>query len=340
MHDLEERLGKPVMEKAFREYYKRWHFRHPSAADLRAALVDVSGDAKTVNEIFDQYVYGTAFIDDRIASIDNDEVVPQAGVFDKDGKRSEVEAEVLEKQLDKQREDWQKAHKDAKSWEGPFPWRGTVTVVRDGAPAPQLLRVTFADGSHVFDVLAAEALGQAVGGFVADADQADHARHAQLAPGVLEDGQARFGGVAVVAVFGLEHPAQFDIGPAFRIHQAGAADEGAAVLQFQRPHAVAAQLPMAEQHRQRTPGMAAVQRLAVADPARAGGVGEHRGVVVEMAGGEGGQAQARGFDGGYVEHRDIRWQACRPAGWRGREYSWRDSRPSSGRRFSRRWPCR
>lgn len=148
MHDLEERLGKPVMEKAFREYYRRWHFRHPSVADLRATLIDVSGDAKNVNEIFDQYVYGTAFIDDRVASIDNEEVVPQAGVFDKDGKRSEVDAEELDKQLDRQREDWEKAHKDAKPGEGPFRWRGTVTVVRDGAPAPQLLRVTFADGSH------------------------------------------------------------------------------------------------------------------------------------------------------------------------------------------------
>ena len=148
MHDLEERLGKPVMEKAFREYYRRWHFRHPSVADLRATLIDVSGDAKNVGEIFDQYVYGTAFIDDRVASIDNGEATPQAGVFDKNGKRSEVDAEELEKQLDKQRDDWQRAHKDAKSDEGPFPWRGTVTVVREGSPVPQLLRVTFADGSH------------------------------------------------------------------------------------------------------------------------------------------------------------------------------------------------
>lgn len=148
MHDLEERLGKPVLEKAFREYYRRWHFRHPSVADLRATLIDVSGDAKNVNEIFDQYVYGTAFIDDRIATIDNEEAVPQAGVFDKDGKRNEVEAEALDKQLDRQREDWRKAHPGAKGDGGPFPWRGTVTVVRDGAPVPQLLRVTFADGSH------------------------------------------------------------------------------------------------------------------------------------------------------------------------------------------------
>jgi aminopeptidase N len=34
MHDLEERLGKDVMEQGFREYYKRWRFRHPSVACL------------------------------------------------------------------------------------------------------------------------------------------------------------------------------------------------------------------------------------------------------------------------------------------------------------------
>ncbi|TBR40027.1 MULTISPECIES: M1 family metallopeptidase [Dyella] len=148
MHDLEERLGTPVLERAFKEYYKRWHFRHPSAADLRQTLIDVSGNARAVNEIFDQYVYGTAMIDDRIASIDNDEVLPLAGVFDENGTRTEVVSDDLDKKLDKQRKAWEKAHPDAKKGEGPFPWRGTVTVVRDGAQVPQLLRVTFADGSH------------------------------------------------------------------------------------------------------------------------------------------------------------------------------------------------
>ncbi len=147
MHDLEERLGKGVTERAFREYYKRWRFRHPSAADLRAALIDVSGDAKTVNEIFDQYVYGTARIDDRVASIDTAEVLPQVGSVLKDGKRTEIDGTELDKQIDKQRKDWAKAHPKAKPGSGPFPWNSTVTVSRDGAQVPQLLRVKFADGS-------------------------------------------------------------------------------------------------------------------------------------------------------------------------------------------------
>ncbi|MFC5435674.1 M1 family metallopeptidase [Rhodanobacter umsongensis] len=147
MHDLEERLGTPVLERAMHEYYRRWRFRHPSSADLRATLIDVSGNAKAVNQIFDQYVYGTQHVDDRVSSIDTDEVLPQAGSSMKDGKRAEVVASDLDKQIDRQREAWAKAHPGAKPGSGPFPWRSTVTVRRDGAPVPQLLRVTFADGS-------------------------------------------------------------------------------------------------------------------------------------------------------------------------------------------------
>jgi hypothetical protein len=148
MHDLEERLGAQVTERAFAEYYKRWRYRHPSVADLRATLIDVSGDAKDVNEIFDQYVYGTAHIDDRVSSIDTEEVTPPDGSFVTDGKRSEIDADAQKKRLAKQRDDWNKAHPKAEHGEGPFPWRSTVTVIRDGAAVPQQLRVTFADGSH------------------------------------------------------------------------------------------------------------------------------------------------------------------------------------------------
>lgn len=130
------------------EYYRRWRFRHPSSADLRATLIDVSGNAKAVNDIFDQYVYGTRQIDDRVSSIDTDEVLPKTGSSLKDGKRVELLASELDKQIDQQREAWKKAHPKAKPGSGgPFPWRSTVTVRRDGAPVPQVLRVTFADGS-------------------------------------------------------------------------------------------------------------------------------------------------------------------------------------------------
>ena len=149
MHDMEERLGKPVMERAMRLYYQRWRFRHPSSADLRAALIDGSGDAKDVDAIFDQYVYGTSHIDDRVTDIDGSEVLPNAGVVTRNGKPVENDQHALDQQIRQQREAWEKAHPTpASEDEGPFPWHSTVTVFRDGASLPQLLRVGFADGTH------------------------------------------------------------------------------------------------------------------------------------------------------------------------------------------------
>ena len=149
MHDLEERLGKSTLERAMHLYYQRWRYRHPSSADLRAALIDGSGDAKDVNAIFDQYVYGTQHIDDSVTDIDTQEVLPNAGVITKNGRPVESDQDALDKQVKQQREAWEKAHPKAKfEDEGPFPWHSTVTVLRTGAPAPQILRVNFADGTH------------------------------------------------------------------------------------------------------------------------------------------------------------------------------------------------
>jgi hypothetical protein len=149
LHDLEARLGTPALERAFRLYYQRWRFRHPSVADFRAALIDSSGNARDVDAIFSEYVYGTGKLDDRVDAIDTSEVLPEAGVTWKDGKSTEVVASDLDKQIDKQREDWKKAHPDAKPGApGPFPWHSTVTVTRDGIAAPEVLRVTYEDGTH------------------------------------------------------------------------------------------------------------------------------------------------------------------------------------------------
>lgn len=147
MHDLEERLGKEVMEKAFRDYYARWHFRHPSIADLQASLSESSGKPDVVAQVFNQYVFGTDRIDDRVSDITSDEVLPLAGTVMKDGRRVETSSEENEAAIDKQREAWNKAHPDAKKGTGPFPWKTVVTVWRDGSSVPQTLKVSFADGS-------------------------------------------------------------------------------------------------------------------------------------------------------------------------------------------------
>jgi hypothetical protein len=147
MHDLEERLGKDVTEKAFRQYYATWHFRHPSLADLQATLSEVSGKPEVVADVFDHYMYGTDRMDDSVSAITSDEVLPLAGVSMKDGKRVELSSDDNDEAIEKQRDAWEKAHPDAKPGTGPFPFKTTVTVWRDGIPAPQVLKVTFADDS-------------------------------------------------------------------------------------------------------------------------------------------------------------------------------------------------
>ena len=147
MHDLEAQLGKEVMGRAFKEYYRRWKFRHPSVADFREVLSEVSGKRELVERVFAQQVYSVSRVDDRIAKFSSAEVVPLPGVQVENGKHVELTAEQAEEREDKQRKAWEKAHPHAKEGTGPFPYHTMVTVRRRGADVPQTLVVTFADGS-------------------------------------------------------------------------------------------------------------------------------------------------------------------------------------------------
>jgi len=147
MHDLEERIGEEVTERAFRQYYATWHFRHPGMGDLQATLADVSGKPEVVAQVFDRYVYGTERIDDSVSDIVSEEVLPLAGTHIKDGRREELTADANDEAIQKQRDAWDKAHPHAGPGTGPFPWKTIVTVQRDASPVPQILKVTFADGT-------------------------------------------------------------------------------------------------------------------------------------------------------------------------------------------------
>jgi hypothetical protein len=123
MHDLEEQLGREVMERAFRGYYAKWHFRHPSIADLRESLIEASGDREHVERVFRQNVYGVEDVDHRIESLTSKADVPEPGTTFEGGKWTERTEEAVEKQTEEQRAAWGKAHPDAKNGEGPFPYR-------------------------------------------------------------------------------------------------------------------------------------------------------------------------------------------------------------------------
>ncbi len=147
MRDLEQRIGTEALDRGFREYYRRWKFRHPSIADLREALADGSGERAAVEEVFAQQVYAAARVDDKVARLSSEEELPVPGTHLVKGKRVDVTQAIVDKTVARARADWKKAHPRAGKNSGPFPWRTQVTVRRDGAAVPQTLVVRFADGS-------------------------------------------------------------------------------------------------------------------------------------------------------------------------------------------------
>ena len=147
MRDLEAAVGTPALERAFKLYYERWKFRHPSIADLRAALAEGTGRPDLVARAFADQVYAVQPVDDEIAAFDSNEQLPQPGYVMHQGRRVEVTREALDKAIADKRAAWKKAHPDAKAGTGPFPYRTRVLVRRAGADVPQTVRVTFADGS-------------------------------------------------------------------------------------------------------------------------------------------------------------------------------------------------
>jgi len=146
-HDLEQRLGGDVLAGAFAEYYRRWHFRHPSTADLEAVLAESGGE--TVRSWFREQVYDRAPVDDRVESIEAEEIVPRPGTFlAADGARTELDEDQARAKERRIRDEFHRAHPRARPSEpGPFPWRSTVKLRRYAAGVPQSVVIRFDDGT-------------------------------------------------------------------------------------------------------------------------------------------------------------------------------------------------
>jgi hypothetical protein len=96
LHDLQAQLGTEVFDRAFREYYRRWQFRHPGVADLREALAEASGQRALGEKVFAQHVYAARKVDDRIASITSEEKPQQPGYATRQGRLVEITPAMLE----------------------------------------------------------------------------------------------------------------------------------------------------------------------------------------------------------------------------------------------------
>ncbi|MDI1253930.1 M1 family metallopeptidase [Thermomonas sp.] len=148
MHQIENMVGTPAMERAMKLYYERWKFRHPSVADLRDELAEGTGKPDIVNANFDSFIYGTGRFDDRVSSIVSHEILPLAGYHLDQGKQMLLGSKQVDKQISDSRKAWKTKHPKAKDWENVFPYQTVVVVRRDSAVMPQTLRVNFADGTH------------------------------------------------------------------------------------------------------------------------------------------------------------------------------------------------
>ncbi len=147
-HDLEQVLGTERFGKAMKLYFERWKFRHPSTADLREAFVEAGADRAFIEGWFDRQVFANGPVDDRILTVRAEEILPDVGAVAVDGKRAELTEEARNKDVEGARASWKKEHGAADpARPGPFPWRSTVAARRYGVGVPQVVVVTFEDGS-------------------------------------------------------------------------------------------------------------------------------------------------------------------------------------------------
>ena len=147
-HDLGTLVGEDVIAKGFREYYRRWRFRHPGTADLEEALADTAGEkAALVHRWFEEQVYKSAPIDDRIERLETEEQTPKPGFTLKKDLRVELGADEATRLTGEQRAAFKKEHPEAKKEISPFGWRSILQVRRFGAHVPQSVEVKFEDGT-------------------------------------------------------------------------------------------------------------------------------------------------------------------------------------------------
>ncbi|MGA8890686.1 MAG: M1 family metallopeptidase [Anaeromyxobacteraceae bacterium] len=193
--DLERRLGTELFEKAMRLYAERWRFRHPSTADLREAFVDAGADRAFVERWFEEQVFATGTIDDRIVTVRAEEVLPLLGSPEKDGARPETTEKGRAEVVKKAREAWKKEHGEPSDGKpGPFPWRNVIGARRYGAHVPQVIVVTFEDGTEErIDWPAGERWGrwEIVRPVKVRSAQLDGARQVLLDVVKLDDGRTR-----------------------------------------------------------------------------------------------------------------------------------------------------
>lgn len=90
LHTLEGLIGTDAIDEVFREYYKRWAFRHPSGHDFTEVVNEVVKSqpgtrfSQGMDWYFDQVIRGTDICDYRISELSNNKVRGFSGITDID----------------------------------------------------------------------------------------------------------------------------------------------------------------------------------------------------------------------------------------------------------------
>lgn len=90
LHTLEGIITTETMDNVFREYYRRWAFRHPSGRDFITVVNDVVRSehgnrfGEDMNWFFDQVLYGHEVCDYIVSGITSNKIRSYSGVVDGD----------------------------------------------------------------------------------------------------------------------------------------------------------------------------------------------------------------------------------------------------------------
>ena len=90
LNTLENLIGKEVMLRVMRDFQSRFRFRHPTSKDFIATANEVSG--RDLNWFFDELFFSTREWDYAIDSVSSYKIKTSRGIFDGQGKKSEITA--------------------------------------------------------------------------------------------------------------------------------------------------------------------------------------------------------------------------------------------------------
>ncbi|MEI6614007.1 MAG: M1 family metallopeptidase, partial [Chrysiogenales bacterium] len=90
LNTLENIIGKEVMLRVMRAFHSRFRFRHPASRDFIATVNEISG--RDLNWLFDELFFSTKEWDYAVDQVTSQEITTARGVFDRQGKKSEVTA--------------------------------------------------------------------------------------------------------------------------------------------------------------------------------------------------------------------------------------------------------